>query len=84
MRRRARRCGRARPALIEPDEPGRASNTEPCARPSDRLYRLCVPMGFFTKLTRAAWGVPVRILVVLVKDLAGSLEVGVGGAPANQ
>ena len=36
-------------------------------------------MGFFTKLTRTAWGVPVRILVVLVKDLAGSLEVGLGG-----
>ena len=36
-------------------------------------------MGFFTKFTRTAWGVPVRILAVLVKDLAGSLEVGVGG-----
>ena len=35
-------------------------------------------MGFFTKFTRTAWGVPVRILAVLVKDLAGSLEVGVG------
>ena len=37
-------------------------------------------MGFFTKSTRTAWGVPVRILAVLVKDLAGSLEdFGVGG-----
>jgi hypothetical protein len=76
MRRRARRCGRARPALVEPDELGRASNTELCARPSDRLYRLCLPMGFFTKLTRTVWGVPVRILVVLVKDLAGVSRSG--------
>ena len=44
---------------------------------SDRL--LPHRMGFFTKLTRTAWGVPVGILVVLVKDLAGSLEVGLGG-----
>jgi hypothetical protein len=35
-------------------------------------------MGFFTKFTLTAWGASVRILVVLVKDLAGSLEVGVG------
>ena len=39
IRRRAGRCGCARPTLIEPDEPGRASNTELCARPSDRLQR---------------------------------------------
>ena len=78
MRRRARRCGPARPALIESDEP-RASNKELRARPSDRLHGLCLPTGFFAKLTRTAWGVSVRILVVLVKDLAGSLEIGVGG-----
>jgi hypothetical protein len=36
-------------------------------------------MGFFTKFTRTAWDVPVRILAVLVKDLAESLEIGVGG-----
>ena len=41
-------------------------------------------MGFFTKFTRTAWDVPVRILAVLVKDLAGSLEdFGVGG-PGSQ
>ena len=72
MRRRARRCGRARPALIEPDEPGRASDKELCARPSDRLHRPSLPIGFFTKFTRTAWDVPVRIRAVLVKDLAGS------------
>jgi hypothetical protein len=52
-------------------------------KPSDRLHRPCLPIGFFTKLTRTARGVPVPILVVLVKDLAGSLEVGLGG-PSHQ